>query len=216
MKPQDLSLRPFARAMMVMAGTMLGGSAHASSVFSVDPTLTPESGSYVRTDSGSDCFPSQGVCLLPGAPSGLETDFSMFGAGGQTIVMSVHYTFVVTDLSFSPIGTFFVFGTLAQTVPGRAKATDTGSWDTKITWLKLNGEFINGKPVRVTLNPNTPSTGHAEITAAPGGYLVDNAFDVHATLAVGRLTPIRVNLGAAHVELQPAPAAVTPVALQAR
>lgn len=183
----------------------IGFSAAAAATPSPTPTLNPSSGAYVRSSGGIDCFPTHGVCLIPGAPSRLTPDVSIFNSEGQHIVATVRYTFVVTDLALNPIAPFSVFGTLAQTVVGRGDDSQSGTWETRVSWLKLEGEFINGKPVSVALNPGAPSRGTATITPTAGGYEVTNRFEVNAALSVGHpfealtvtLTPVQVELTAA-------------------
>lgn len=190
--------------MTVAAGLVLGNPARAS-VFSATPDLPPASGNYVRTAGGVDCFSALGVCLIPGAPSGLTPQSSTFSASGQDIVFSTLYTFSLTDLSFLPITSFSVLGTMTQSVLGRTGAADIGSWDTEITALNLSGFIDPTNPVTVALSGAPPSTGHAEITPVSGGYDIENFFDVWATLTAGDLDPITVYLGAVHVELVAVP-----------
>ena len=173
-----------------------------ASVFSLTPDLPPSAGEYRRTSGGVDCFSSIGYCLLPGAPSGLAVSSSSFDASGQTVVFDTLYTFSLTDILFNPILTFFVYGQLTQVIDGRTAANQVGDWATSVTGLNLSG-VLGVQPVSVVLNPSEASVGHAEVAPVAGGFDISNFFDVFATLTVGDLAPITVNLGKYEITLVP-------------
>jgi hypothetical protein len=194
------------RTAIAVAVASAGLGAAKASVVTPDPVLPPESGSYVGPGAG--CFPGFGVCAGPGVFAGFVPVSSTFDAAGQELVFDATFTATVTNLAGTPLGTIVFTGEFGETVFGRTAPDATGSWNTQITDLDLDGTLtgpLAGVSGGIGLDPSQVSTGETTITPVPGGYRIDSFFDAFVELTLNTSPPVVIERGPQHLELEPVP-----------
>lgn len=183
------------------------GTAKAS-VITSDPILPPETGAYVGTNGGAGCFASYGVCAEGGVFSGFTPISSTFDASGQELLFNGIFTTTITTLSGVPVGTITFTGEFGETVFGRTGPDETGSWNTEITDLDLDGTLtgpLAGMSGGIGLDPSQTSTGQTSITPVAEGYLIDSTFDVFTELTLNTDPPVVIDRGPQILTLMPVP-----------
>jgi len=82
----------------------------------------------------------------------------------------------------------------------------TGSFDTEIISMSLQGTSPSGGPIIVRQDPSRPSLGHTEITDIGGGqFHIDSFFDVFTEISVDGGTSWIPSTNGTHMTLTPEP-----------
>lgn len=173
-----------------------------------DPTLPPEVGAYVGTNGGAGCFVFFGVCANAGTFGHFVPISSTFDAAGQELLFDATFTTTVTTLHGTPVGTITFTGDFGETVFGRTFATETGSWNTEITTLDLDGTLtgpLAGITGGIGLDHSDTSTGRTSITPVTGGFRINSFFDVFVELTLNTTPPVVVDRGPQVITLVPEP-----------
>jgi len=202
-------------AVVLGAGSMMGVGA-SGAIISPSPTL-PLLGVPFVVSGGGSCFPTAGVCFVPGtltftsvvpAPPAPPP----FNVAGEDILTNAIFTGQLTTLSSLPLGLVTLTGTIEQEVLGRTFSTETGSWAVDLLAVDLTGPVL-GHTLTMHLDGTTPSTGIASITPAGGpgdesSFLVSSSFDVFLDLSLDQTPPLHATREA-HLDLAvPEPASL--------
>ena len=179
----------FVAAGVVVAGA-LSGSAEASVI---RPTASlPLIGVPYISPTGAGCFTLASVCVTPGAFVQTSATSVFVPANGlllpavQDIVATATYDATLTPLVWNTvIGSVAFTGTVDETVLDRTSDSETGSFTTDITGLKLSGPLslpsnpsLDGVAIVATLDTMHTSSGTTRITADGSVFKIDSFFDV--------------------------------------
>lgn len=199
------TVRPMIAGLFLLAAA----AAAPASVVTANPTLPPDTGSYVSN---------------PGAQAIYN------GGGFQVILQNLSHTPIAASAVRTPIGPDEqeVFnsaitgdasanGSPFQSVSGSGPTTTlvhnkignvTGTFQTEMLAMNLTSITPFG-PIMIRESPTIPSLGQTTITNIGGGnFRIDSFFDVFTELSIdGGQTWIPDSQGPTHVTLMPAPGA---------
>jgi hypothetical protein len=179
----------FVAAGVAFAGA-LSGSAEGSVI---RPTASlPLLGVPYISPTGAGCFTLASVCVTPGAFVQTSATSVFVPANGlllpavQDIVATATYDATLTPLvGNTVIGSIAFTGTVDETVLDRTSDSETGSFTTDITGLKLSGPLslpsnpsLDGLTIVATLDTSHTSSGTTGITADGSVFKIDSFFDV--------------------------------------
>lgn len=198
-------VQPVVVAFALMVASL---AAARADVVTRDPVLPPEVGAYVGTNGGAGCFVFFGVCANAGSFGHFVPVSSTFDAAGQQLLFDATFTTTVTTLGGTPVGTITFTGDFGETVFGRTGPDETGSWNTEITSLDLDGTLtgpLAGVTGGIGLDSSHTSTGRTSITPVKGGFRIDSFFDVFVELTLNTTPPVTVDRGPQIISLVPEP-----------
>src|SRR3984957_17202860 len=170
-----------ARSGCVAAGVAVAGALSGSAVASViRPTASlPLIDVPYISPTGAGCFTLASVCVTPGAFVQISATSVFVPANGlllpavQDIMATATYDATLTPLvGNAVIGSVAFTGTVDETVIDRTSDSETGSFTTDITGLKLSGPLslpsnpsLDGLTIVATLDTMHTSSGTTRITA---------------------------------------------------
>jgi hypothetical protein len=183
-----------ARSGFVAAGVAVAGALSGSAEASViRPTASlPLIDVPYISPTGAGCFTLASVCVTPGAFVETSATSVFVPANGlllpavQDIVATATYDATLTPLvGNTVIGSVAFTGTVDETVLDRTSDSETGSFTTDITGLKLSGPLslpsnpsLDGLTIVATLDTMHKSSGTTRITADGSVFKIDSFFDV--------------------------------------
>jgi hypothetical protein len=203
------SIRRFPTVLAACVALIGGASTVSASVISTTPTLPVLNVPYAAA-TGVGCFPTAGVCVVPGTFTLTSLTWSSFDSTGQDIKATASYVSTLTTLAGAPLGPVNLLGTLEEEILGRTSSTELGTWATKLLALSLSGPVL-GHTLTLTLDPAHASTGQSSIEALGGGvggndgFRIDSFFDVFVELTLDTTPPLATTRGPLHLSMVPEP-----------
>ena len=195
------------------AALMISAGFASAQVITSNPTLPPNTGSYMTPQQVHADYSGQGLQVVlsqlshepfnTGPGSVKYTDNTTTGT--ETDTFNSQATGMVS-VNGSPDTPFTLTGPVSVDVANKV-GNVTGTFNTQMTSMDLTGNIL-GYPVEIALDPNNATYGQTSITNIGGGmYQISSFFDIFTELSLdGGNTFIPQSNGPTLVTLVPEPA----------
>jgi hypothetical protein len=190
------------------------GSALAA-VISATPAL-PLLGVQYSSATGLGCFPTAGFCIKASSLTFTALSSDTFDQFGEHLTMQASYAGALTDGADDALGSVLLTGSIEEEVLGRTFSIETGSWNTKLQSLALNGPVL-GHTLTLGLGASDSIGTDSIDPIGDGTFRIDSFFDVFVDLVFDANTPLHDTRGPVLLTLPstpvptpvPAPAGLT-------